>query len=160
MGAMASHVALLRGINVGGRNKVPMAELREVVAALGHTGVTTYIQSGNVLFTTADTDTAKLAAALEAAIEDRFGLWSSGGGAGRTPARRRAGPRAAARGVRDRGPPAGRTRPHRGRRQGRRGQGQPGHRPPGRPGAVPAHAGRVREERTGAEPDADHDPAI
>ena len=74
---MASHVALLRGINVGGRNKVPMADLREVVAALGHTGVTTYIQSGNVLFTTADTDTAKLAAALETAIEDRFGLWSS-----------------------------------------------------------------------------------
>jgi uncharacterized protein (DUF1697 family) len=77
MGAMASHVALLRGINVGGRNKVPMADLREVVAALGHTGVTTYIQSGNVLFSTADTDTAKLAAALESAIEDRFGLWSS-----------------------------------------------------------------------------------
>ena len=77
MGAMASHVALLRGINVGGRNKVPMADLREVVAALGHTEVTTYIQSGNVLFSTADTDTAKLAAALESAIEDRFGLWSS-----------------------------------------------------------------------------------
>ena len=74
---MASHVALLRGINVGGRNKVPMADLREVVATLGHTGVTTYIQSGNVLFSTADTDTAKLAAALESAIEDRFGLWSS-----------------------------------------------------------------------------------
>jgi uncharacterized protein (DUF1697 family) len=74
---MASHVALLRGINVGGRNKVPMAELREVVAALGHDGVTTYIQSGNVLFTTADTDNAKLAAALESAIEGRFGLWSS-----------------------------------------------------------------------------------
>jgi uncharacterized protein (DUF1697 family) len=74
---MASHVALLRGINVGGRNKVPMAELREVVAALGHDGVTTYIQSGNVLFTTAGTDNAKLAAALETAIEDRFGLWSS-----------------------------------------------------------------------------------
>jgi uncharacterized protein (DUF1697 family) len=74
---MASHVALLRGINLGGRNKVPMADLREVVTSLGHTGVTTYIQSGNVLFTTADTDTAKLAAALEMAIEDRFGLWSS-----------------------------------------------------------------------------------
>ena len=74
---MASHVALLRGINVGGRNKVPMADLREVVAALGHTGVTTYIQSGNVLFSTTDTDTAKLAGALETAIEDRFGLWSS-----------------------------------------------------------------------------------
>ncbi len=77
MRAMASHVALLRGINVGGRNKVPMAELREVVAALGHDRVTTYIQSGNVLFTTADTDNAKLAAALESAIEGRFGLWSS-----------------------------------------------------------------------------------
>jgi uncharacterized protein (DUF1697 family) len=76
-GAMASHVALLRGINVGGRNKVPMADLREVVASLGHTGVTTYIQSGNVLFSSAETDTAKLAAALEAAIAERFGIWAS-----------------------------------------------------------------------------------
>ena len=74
---MATHVALLRGINVGGRNKVPMAELREVVASLGHTGVTTYIQSGNVLFSTTEDDTAKLASALEAAITEAFGLWSS-----------------------------------------------------------------------------------
>jgi uncharacterized protein (DUF1697 family) len=74
---MASHVALLRGINVGGRNKVPMADLREVVTLLGHAGVSTYIQSGNVLFSTAEDDTAKLAAALESAIEDRFGIWSS-----------------------------------------------------------------------------------
>jgi uncharacterized protein (DUF1697 family) len=73
---MASHVALLRGINVGGRNKVPMAELREVVASLGHTGVSTYIQSGNVLFSTGETDAGKLAAALEAAISERFGLWA------------------------------------------------------------------------------------
>jgi len=71
---MASHVALLRGINVGGRNKVPMAELREVVASLGHAGVSTYIQSGNVLFSTGETDTGQLAAALEAAISERFGL--------------------------------------------------------------------------------------
>jgi uncharacterized protein (DUF1697 family) len=74
---MASHVALLRGINVGGRNKVPMAELREVVASLGHTGVSTYIQSGNVLFSTPDSDNAALASALESAISDRFGIWSS-----------------------------------------------------------------------------------
>ena len=74
---MASHVALLRGINVGGRNKVPMADLREVVTSLGHTGVSTYIQSGNVLFSTAEDDTAKLAATLESAIEGRFGIWSS-----------------------------------------------------------------------------------
>jgi uncharacterized protein (DUF1697 family) len=74
---MASHVALLRGINVGGRNKVPMADLREVVTSLGHTGVSTYIQSGNVLFSSAEEDTAKMAAALESAIEERFGIWSS-----------------------------------------------------------------------------------
>ncbi len=74
---MATHVALLRGINVGGRNKVPMAALREVVTSLGHTGVTTYIQSGNVLFTTADTSTRELAAALESAIGTAFGIWAS-----------------------------------------------------------------------------------
>ena len=74
MSSMASHVALLRGINVGGRNKVPMAELREVVTSLGHTGVTTYIQSGNVLFSTPETDTARLASALQEAISEEFGL--------------------------------------------------------------------------------------
>jgi uncharacterized protein (DUF1697 family) len=74
---MASHIAVLRGINVGGRNKVPMAELREVVTSLGHTGVTTYIQSGNVLFTPPDGDTAELASGLEAAIAGAFGLKAS-----------------------------------------------------------------------------------
>jgi len=74
MSSMASHVALLRGINLGGRNKVPMAELREVVTSLGHTGVTTYIQSGNVLFSTPESDTAWLASALEEAIAKAFGL--------------------------------------------------------------------------------------
>jgi uncharacterized protein (DUF1697 family) len=74
---MASHVALLRGINVGGRNKVPMAELREVVTSLGHTGVTTYIQSGNVLFTTTGGDAGQLASSLEAAITGSFGIESS-----------------------------------------------------------------------------------
>jgi uncharacterized protein (DUF1697 family) len=75
---MATHVALLRGINVGGRNKVPMADLREVVASLGHTGVTTYIQSGNVLFTAATgSTTGELAGSLESAIADTFGIWSS-----------------------------------------------------------------------------------
>jgi uncharacterized protein (DUF1697 family) len=77
MASMATHVALVRGINIGGKNKVPMAELREVVTSLGHTGVTTYIQSGNVLFTAAHDDTAKLASALEAAIMQAFGVKSS-----------------------------------------------------------------------------------
>ena len=43
--------ALLRGINVGGKNKLPMAALRELFATLGHEDVVTYIQSGNVVFT-------------------------------------------------------------------------------------------------------------
>ncbi len=66
---MATHIALLRGINVGGNKRVVMAELRTVVAGLGHTDVSTYIQSGNVLFTaSAGEDTAAMAAAMAAAI--------------------------------------------------------------------------------------------
>ncbi|HEY3033751.1 MAG TPA: DUF1697 domain-containing protein, partial [Streptosporangiaceae bacterium] len=71
---MPTHVALLRGINVGGNNKIAMADLRDVVTSLGHTDVSTYIQSGNVLFTTRETDTDALAADLERAIEQAFGL--------------------------------------------------------------------------------------
>jgi uncharacterized protein (DUF1697 family) len=71
---MATHVALLRGINVGGHNKVAMADLREVMTALGHTGVVTYIQSGNAVFTTDQTDTAALASALEQAVADALGV--------------------------------------------------------------------------------------
>ena len=71
---MPSHVGLLRGINVGGRNKLAMAGLRRVVGSLGHTEVTTYIQSGNVLFNTADTktSTANLARAMELAIAEQL----------------------------------------------------------------------------------------
>ncbi|HYZ07429.1 MAG TPA: DUF1697 domain-containing protein [Pseudonocardiaceae bacterium] len=65
---MPTHVALLRGINVGGRNRVAMADLREVVTSLGHTDVATYIQSGNLVFTSTEADTTVLAAALEQAI--------------------------------------------------------------------------------------------
>jgi uncharacterized protein (DUF1697 family) len=69
-----THVALLRGINVGGRNKVAMADLREIVTSLGHTDVATYIQSGNVVFTSPETDTARLAEDLEQAIAERLGV--------------------------------------------------------------------------------------
>ena len=67
-----THVALLRGINLAGRNRVAMADLRELVTSLGHTDVTTYIQSGNVLFTTAETDEAKLAEEIQRAIAERL----------------------------------------------------------------------------------------
>ena len=47
---MLTHIALLRGINVGGHRKLPMAELRELCLVLGWKDVQTYIQSGNVVF--------------------------------------------------------------------------------------------------------------
>ena len=71
---MPTYVALLRGINVGGRNKVAMADLREVVRSLGHSEVTTYIQSGNIVFSTKRTGTSALAADLERAIEQALGV--------------------------------------------------------------------------------------
>ena len=74
MRACPTHVALLRGINVGGRNRVAMADLREVVTSLGHTEVTTYVQSGNVVFTSPDADTGALVAALEQRIGERLSV--------------------------------------------------------------------------------------
>ncbi|MCU0491053.1 MAG: DUF1697 domain-containing protein [Chloroflexaceae bacterium] len=68
-----SFIALLRGINVGGHNKVPMAELRLLCESLGWHHVQTYIQSGNVLFQSDET-AVSLESALEAAITQRFGL--------------------------------------------------------------------------------------
>lgn len=50
MNSAPTFVAFLRGINVGGKNKLPMRELTEVLAGLGLSNVETYIQSGNVVF--------------------------------------------------------------------------------------------------------------
>lgn len=47
---MTIYIALLRGINVGGHNKLKMADLRKMLESMGLTRVQTYIQSGNVLF--------------------------------------------------------------------------------------------------------------
>jgi uncharacterized protein (DUF1697 family) len=74
---MPTHIALLRGINVGGGGKVPMSELRQVVTGLGHHEVATYIQTGNIIFTPSHDDSAALAAELEAAIADSFGVRTS-----------------------------------------------------------------------------------
>ena len=64
-------VGLLRSVNVGGKNKLPMAELRALVESLGYTEVGTFIQSGNVIFTADNSVTPKR---LETAIESRFGI--------------------------------------------------------------------------------------
>jgi uncharacterized protein (DUF1697 family) len=67
------YVALLRGINVGGRAKVPMAGLRTTCESVGCTDVATYIQSGNVVLTSSRT-AAALRSALEKAIAEQLGV--------------------------------------------------------------------------------------
>lgn len=70
---MDTFIALLRGINVGGHNKIPMAELRSLCADLGWDDVQSYIQSGNLVFKASSTP-AVLETELEGAIERRFDL--------------------------------------------------------------------------------------
>jgi uncharacterized protein (DUF1697 family) len=68
---VSQFIILLRGINVGGHNKLPMTDLREILEGLGYESVKTYIQSGNVvLFAAAPPDNA----AITAAIEKRCGF--------------------------------------------------------------------------------------
>ncbi|HUF51767.1 MAG TPA: DUF1697 domain-containing protein [Longimicrobiales bacterium] len=69
----SAFVCLIRGINVGGRNVVPMAELRSVCTDLGWTGVQSYIQSGNLILY-ARAAPVTLEAELERGIERHFGL--------------------------------------------------------------------------------------
>ena len=68
------YVALLRGINVGGHNKVDMKQLKTVFEDLGMTSVRTYINSGNVIFSTAKRAKAQLAVQIEKAIARHFGF--------------------------------------------------------------------------------------
>jgi uncharacterized protein (DUF1697 family) len=70
---MARHVVLLRGINLGSRNRVSMPALREALEEAGFTGVQTYLQSGNVVLESrARPETVRRK--VEQLIEDRFGL--------------------------------------------------------------------------------------
>lgn len=70
---MSRYVALLRGINVGGHRKVPMAELRSLASDLGCESATTHLNSGNLIFS-ADTSPRELITRLEQGIFDRFGF--------------------------------------------------------------------------------------
>ncbi|MEW2115459.1 DUF1697 domain-containing protein [Streptomyces sp. NPDC005474] len=69
-----AYAALLRGINVGGNKKVPMAELRTLLEGLGYDGVRTYLQSGNAVFATGRGDEESLAGEIEEAIARHFGF--------------------------------------------------------------------------------------
>lgn len=68
------YVAFLRGINVGGKNKIKMETLRETFAALGFENVKTYINSGNVVFETVETGDKIISDKIEAAIQSNFSL--------------------------------------------------------------------------------------
>ncbi|MFN3387920.1 MAG: DUF1697 domain-containing protein [Allosphingosinicella sp.] len=70
---MGGYVALLRGVNVGGHRKVPMAALRDLAAALGLENPRTYVASGNLVFESGGSG-AELEAMLERALEARFGF--------------------------------------------------------------------------------------
>ncbi|HEX6501380.1 MAG TPA: DUF1697 domain-containing protein [Micromonosporaceae bacterium] len=71
---MPSHVALLRGINVGKGNQIAMSDLRALLAGLGFADVSTYLRSGNALFSSTEDDRDALAARIEQAIADELGM--------------------------------------------------------------------------------------
>ena len=70
---MSTYVALLRGINVGGKNMIPMAALRSSLTELGYEDVVTYIQSGNIVFRSPRGKADDVAAAIERQISATFG---------------------------------------------------------------------------------------
>ncbi len=71
---MTTFIALLRGINIGGNNKLPMKDLTALLTGMGLREVQTYIQSGNVVFRSAAKDRAALAAKISAAIKAQHGF--------------------------------------------------------------------------------------
>lgn len=71
---MITYIVLLRGINVGGYKKVPMAELRELLTKKGFHNVKTYIQSGNVILQSSDNDIKTLETKIKKSIQDHFGF--------------------------------------------------------------------------------------
>lgn len=70
---MARHIVLLRGINIGSRNRIAMPKLREALEGAGFEDVQTYVQSGNVVLTSGKS-AAEVARACERQIEKSFGL--------------------------------------------------------------------------------------
>ena len=67
-----AYVALLRGINVGGANRITKEQLQQCCTDIGFKNVRTYIQSGNIVFTSFITDTARLTAAIESELSQCF----------------------------------------------------------------------------------------
>jgi uncharacterized protein (DUF1697 family) len=77
MNPTTTFAALLRAVNVGGRNKVSMPELKSLLASLGLEDVVTYVQSGNVVFRSPTGDREEIAARIERQIAEAFGVRST-----------------------------------------------------------------------------------
>jgi len=71
---MKTYIALIRGINLGGKNILPMKELVAILEGLGARSIKTYIQSGNAVFTSREKDPSRLAGRLAAEIKRRRGF--------------------------------------------------------------------------------------
>lgn len=71
---MKRYVALLRGINVSGKNKIPMAELKKGFEKLAFEEVKTYLNSGNVIFSSGEDDIKEFTNQIEKMIKDQFDL--------------------------------------------------------------------------------------
>ena len=71
---MRRYIALLRGINISGKNKVPMAELKKGFETLAFVEVKTYLNSGNVIFSSDEDNIRKLTDKIEEMIKNQFGL--------------------------------------------------------------------------------------
>lgn len=71
---MNTYIALLKGVNVGGHRKTPMASLRELLSKIGFKNVKTYIQSGNVVFQTKEIPRIQLENTIAKAIHVHFGF--------------------------------------------------------------------------------------
>ena len=71
---MKRSIAFLRGVNISGKNRVPMADLKQGLEALGFQDVKTYLNSGNVIFSGDEQDAARLANQIETQINRQFGL--------------------------------------------------------------------------------------
>lgn len=71
---MKRYIALLRGVNISGKNKVPMAELKRAFEELGFGAVKTYLNSGNVIFSSDEDHIGSFAVLIETMIKERFGL--------------------------------------------------------------------------------------
>ena len=69
---MKTYIAFLRGINVSGKNLIKMVELKQLFIDCGFTKVTTYIQSGNVIFNVSETTTSKIEQTVIDAIRKKF----------------------------------------------------------------------------------------